>query len=408
MARRNPVPVYCHHKGTKQAYLTIRAKGEKPRILYLGLFGSPQSIDKYRSVVSALPGVTPAMVVTAVAAVRERLRQPRPDDHPPPKANHVTVLALYQQFSVWAVSYYRYPDGRPTEELRSFATAATAFCRQWGSELTESITRRHLLSYREKLVERGLARKTINGMVWRVQRVFRWGAEDDRGLVPDAIAAAVSLVRPLKPFRSAARETSPIQSVPLETVLAVVDANRTRNPVLVAILELLLLTGCRPGEVRTLRKSEVVAVEGGSWVIDKGRWHKTAWRGEKRVVPLTKEAVTVLQPFLAAARDDGYLFRAPRGKSVVCYSKRKLSGVMETACRQAGVPNFGLNRIRHLVATVVRSELGLDAAQALLGHTNNSTTEKRYAPVNTTIARLGVDAMARLTTARQQEPPHQT
>lgn len=61
----------------------------------------------------------------------------------------------------------------------------------------------------------------------------------------------------------------------------------------------------------------MVAVEGGSWVIDKGRWHKTAWRGEKRVVPLTKEAVTVLQPFLAAARDDGYLFRAPRGKSVV-------------------------------------------------------------------------------------------
>ena len=51
------------------------------------------------------------------------------------------------------------------------------------------------------------------------------------------------------------------------------------------------------------------------------------------------------------------------------------------ACKAAGVPEWGPNRLRHNFAQSVRDRFGLDAAQATLGHTKADTSEI-YAAAN--------------------------
>jgi len=57
------------------------------------------------------------------------------------------------------------------------------------------------------------------------------------------------------------------------------------------------------------------------------------------------------------------------------YSGDSYAGAIETACKKAGVARWTPNQLRHLSLSLARSKSGLDAAQALGGHKNASTTE---------------------------------
>jgi integrase len=56
------------------------------------------------------------------------------------------------------------------------------------------------------------------------------------------------------------------------------------------------------------------------------------------------------------------------------YTTRAYAHVIARACRRAGVPVWGPNRLRHLAATSLRREFGLDVAQVVLGHASPDTT----------------------------------
>jgi integrase len=57
------------------------------------------------------------------------------------------------------------------------------------------------------------------------------------------------------------------------------------------------------------------------------------------------------------------------------YSTQSYGNSVANACRRAGVPVFRPNRIRHLYATQVRQEYGLEVAQVLLGHAQADVTQ---------------------------------
>ena len=59
---------------------------------------------------------------------------------------------------------------------------------------------------------------------------------------------------------------------------------------------------------------------------------------------------------------------------------------MEQACIRAGVPVFGVNRLRHSGGTDVRKAADLDTARALLGHSSSNMTEV-YAEIDADKAR---------------------
>lgn len=128
------------------------------------------------------------------------------------------------------------------------------------------------------MLDRNLSRKVINQRISRIVRVFVWGGDEDRKLVPDSVAAAFRLVKPLQPFRGGAVEREAVEAVPLEDLKKVLDEC---HPVIAAMLRLQLHAALRPGEVRALKRRMVKEVE-GQWVVDFERAHKMAYRGRPR------------------------------------------------------------------------------------------------------------------------------
>ena len=63
-----------------------------------------------------------------------------------------------------------------------------------------------------------------------------------------------------------------------------------------------------------------------------------------------------------------------RRKPKDCYSPLSYRNAIHRACRTAGVPIWGPNRLRHNAATMLRREFGLDVAQVVLGHASPDTT----------------------------------
>jgi integrase len=57
------------------------------------------------------------------------------------------------------------------------------------------------------------------------------------------------------------------------------------------------------------------------------------------------------------------------------YTVRAFFWAIKRACVAAGVQRFSPHQLRHLAATRIRAELGVDVARALLGHSLASVTE---------------------------------
>lgn len=247
------------------------------------------------------------------------------------------------------------------------------------------------------------SRSTVNAAISQIKRMFAWGAE--RELVPDATVAALERLRNLQRGETSAREDRTIEAVPEAEVEAILPF--LTSPVR-AMVRLQALTGMRPGEVCGMRAVDL-DTSGPVWLYRPQR-HKTAHHGKSRTIPLGPRCQEVLAPFLRGRPVSAFLFspaeaeaerranrpapKAPPSKSRTMKRKRSpkraprdrydtgsYRGSIEWGCKAAGIDPIAPNRIRHLAATKVRSEFGADAAQALLGHSSLSMTE-RYAKVD--------------------------
>ena len=65
----------------------------------------------------------------------------------------------------------------------------------------------------------------------------------------------------------------------------------------------------------------------------------------------------------------------PRKQPGDHYTSTSYCYAIHKACRAAGVPVWGPNRLRHNAATFLRKEFGLEAARVILGHTSAAVTE---------------------------------
>lgn len=377
-----PFPAYCLHRATDRAFCTVRVAGKR-KVTYFGPFGSEPGLAKYADLLRSMH-LSDTLVTQAVATARESVKGHTPAAKPVTEPAGVTVQALFNAHQHWAPTHYRLPSGEVSREVANFRDSFTDCLALLGSHPVSELTRADLVAVRQRMIDRKLSRKVINQRVGRIVRVFVWGGDEDRGLVPDSVAAAFSLVKPLKPFRSEAPEKEPVEPVPPDDLQKVIDVS---PPVLKAMLTLQLLTGFRPGDIRGLKKG-MVKEEDGKWVIDFRLAHKMGYKGKRKVVPIGPQAVQLLKEWLEKASDEQHLFRpefAPKSvgrKRLPHYTKGAYTRAVWYACHRAKVPVFGPNRIRHLAATEIRRQFGLEAAQAVLGHAHFSTTERYASPVS--------------------------
>ncbi|QEL16903.1 tyrosine-type recombinase/integrase [Limnoglobus roseus] len=385
------IPAYCLHRPTGQAYVVL--PGTKRRTVYLGPWGSPESRLRYAEVIASLDGTPPAPVPS--------LSRPPAIPAPPSLPQSISLADAYALWIAHARVYYRRRDGTPTSEAENIE-------RSWGPLLTlfpnvllASLTKKDFVAAREEMIRRGWCRKLIKNRWERIIRGLKWLASES--IAPEAPVSAASLPH-LIPYRTAAPETAPIRPVALADVRA---TQAHLNPVLRSMVELQLLTGMRPGEVRELKKSDLIWDGAGC-----GRGlpiglslsqHKTLHHGKARPIPLGASAAAVVAARLAdAPADCDWVFTLWRLPRPTPYCRRLYGRSIHIACDRAGVPRWHPNQIRHLVATEVRRRLSLDDARALLGHDDPATT-RIYVDEDAPAARRAAEAMEEL--LKPKEPP---
>lgn len=138
-----------------------------------------------------------------------------------------------------------------------------------------------------------------------------------------------------------------------------------------AIVELLLQTGIRIGELTGLKLSDV-------HIDDKkkeGVLHVST-PGATRDIPLTKAAVDALKAYLAVRpkSDNDTLFITKTGKSLLV---RNIRTSIDRYLRIAGVKNARVNDLRHTwIAHHIKEGTSLLVISQLAGHKRLATTEK--------------------------------
>jgi len=145
--------------------------------------------------------------------------------------------------------------------------------------------------------------------------------------------------------------------------------NKGLNPLALSILKLLIFTGARKGEIETLNWSEVDFDGGFLRLSDSKTGQKT--------IPLNAGALEVLVS-LDRVEGSPFVFPAHRGNGHYEGTPK----VWRIVRSMAGIEDVRLHDLRHSFASIaVSGGASLPIIGALLGHTNNATTQ-RYAHLN--------------------------
>ena len=156
----------------------------------------------------------------------------------------VSIAELVLAFWEWHVQrHYRGPDGRPSNEVIGFRMSPRPLRELYGLTAAAEFTPGKLKAVRERMVQLGWSRKTVNQRVSRVKHLFRWATDEE--MVPPTVYGALATVKGLQPGRSAAPECEPVGPVD-DGVVEKTLPHLTRH--VRAMVQLQRLSRMRPGK----------------------------------------------------------------------------------------------------------------------------------------------------------------
>lgn len=330
---RNAYPKLCTDK-TGRCFCKVDGK-----FVTLGRDGDPETQRRYGELLASL--------ATATAT--------KPSSGPP--RSGLTVNELCVKFITEVLPKYQTSDGQPSAEQACFKGVIRILRRLFGETPAAEFGPVKLRLARSEMVETGWARKHINKQVCRLRYIFKFAVSWE--LVPPSIVDSLKTVPGLEAGHTKARETTPKTSVPAESLQAVRAELLPRHQ---DVFDLMLLTGARPGELLGLQMRDLNR-SGSPWRSDL-RHHKTARKGKSRTLYFNGKAQAILLKYLKAD---------PEAK-LLPTTRKTFSDAIGRACGRAGVERFTAHTLRHCVATRITNELGLEAAQRLLGHSSAAMT----------------------------------
>lgn len=343
MARKkNVLPSYLLHAQSGQARVRIDGRDH-----LLGEYGSEESRIRYGELIARHASGLPIDPVS-------RSRSERNAQKPPAGPSVGELLLGYWRH---ADQYYRKPDGTPTSEICCLKSALRPVRELFGMTPAQDFTPLMLKAVRQKYIAAGWTRTNINKNVCRVRSVFRWGTEN--GLVPESTLSALKALSPLSAGRSEAVEGRTRRAVSDENLQAVRKRLGPRNQ---DIFDLLLLTGARPGELLSVTW-DMIDTTSEVWVVELAQ-HKNSHKGKSRKLCFGPRAQAILSKYSDI----------PTTQRIFPSRRDTLSQAIAEACRKAKVPPFVPHELRHTAATRVRDTLGIECAQATLGHATPDMT----------------------------------
>ncbi len=323
---------------------------------------------------------------------------------PPANDRDPATLTIAEMLAAWRIYAGKHYPAKG--EFTMVEAAIRPLEAYYGGELVADFGPKKLKAVQELMVKgyqvngkqyRGASRRHVNAQTMRIKRVFKWAVSDE--LAPAGLAHSLSSVAGLKYGRTIAPELAPIGPVDE----AVVEATLPHlSAIMAAMVKLQLLTGMRPGEARKVRPCDVDR-SGDVWKY-RPRKHKTEHWGKTRVIFIGPRAQEVLLPYLD--RDPESFYFSARESRLWWFAKRRLerksavqpsqldrskdkpqrapgkgfsrigySQAIARACKTHDIPHWHPNQLRHTAATKVRAQFGLEAAQAILGHSRADVTQ---------------------------------
>jgi integrase len=207
-------------------------------------------------------------------------------------------------------------------------------------------------------------RATSARLAWRLLKVFlRWCTEQPAyaGLLPATNPAKTTKSR--EALGKAGTKSDVLQRGQLAVWFAAV--RQIQNPVIAAYLQILLLTGARPGEVMTLQWEDVNTKWKGLNIGDKVEGERT--------IPLTPYVSHLLT---ALPRRSKWIFSSPTSESGYLSEPNHPHS---TACKVAGIDGVTLHGLRRSFKSLTEwIECPAGVVAQLMGHKPSATAEKHY------------------------------
>lgn len=281
MARTPRIPKYRRHS-SGQARVTFNGKDH-----LLGPYNSPESKEAYRRL---------------LAERLERQGKPAAEEDAAPITINELILAYWK----FAQGYYNFDGSRG--DAYCLRDALRIVRSLYGKTAASDFGPLALKSCRRQMIEKGWSRNYINAQTDRVRRMFRWAAEEE--MLPASIYQDLKAVAGLRRGKTTARETKRVRPVPQEHI----DASLPYMPVVVqAMVQIQLLTGCRPAEVCLVRPVDIDLSNPSCWVYRPHK-HKTEHHNIERVVLVGPRAQAILRPYLGT-KEDTYCFSPAKSEA---------------------------------------------------------------------------------------------
>lgn len=386
------IPSLRLHKGSGQAVVTIPGQ----RDIYCGKYGTPEAQQTYERVIAEW------------LANGKRL---------PLDPELITVVELVDAYVQDRRNYY----GAESESFCGVRQAVKPLLALYGRTRAAEFGPRNLRTIQGSLIDAGLTRSGVNRKVAVIRRVFKWGVGN--GLIPATVFHALQCVENLKRGRTAAPETDPVRAVEWEVVQQTIAY---LPPPVAGIVLLMWHTGARVGEILPLRRGDIDTT-GEIWEYHP-RQHKTAWKGNDRVIFFGKEAQRILRLRMMRKAHDEILFapidahkarsersethRRPNQSPTPRKTNRVITemydaSAIHAAIRRAvklcneeraknnleSIPDWHSHQLRHAFATRARQRFGIEAARVTLGHKDPGITltyaERDLENARTVIAEIG-------------------
>ena len=358
--QKNAIPSYLLYKvAGREAQARVRIDGKD---ILLGPYGSEESRIKYGTLISQAAG---GLSVD-------------------PLANRVTdsgdtgllVAELLLAFKRHADVYYS-KDGKKTAEVDCLNSAMRPVRELFAMLPAKDFSPLNLKALQQKYVAAGWSRGFVNASANRIRRIWKWGVSE--GLVPVATWQALQSVSGLKIGHTAAPDRKRRESVSDERLEAVrphlLLKRGQRRDIHLDLFDLLRATGARPSELLGLSMDDIETT-GEIWVADLTD-HKNAHRGLSRKLFFGPKSQLILR-------------RCPSVGPLFPIKRQTFSDTVKAACIAAGIPPFVPYCLRHTKATELRDAIGIESAQAALGHAQPSMTA-RY---STRMDKLAIAAAA--------------
>lgn len=316
-------PKYRHYKPKDIGYAQHQGK----RFYFSGKYGSQQSVLAYQEwLAERFPvATTPAAITFAELC-----------------------LAFLQ------AGKRRWGNGTRTE-LVNFRCAIKLFLSAHAATVVSRFRGHQLRAFALQLAERGKHKQGyINKVAAKMRQVIRWGISHGLCECPywAEIAVAQGIVghEVAQPLRS--RRVPPVEWATVAKTIEHV------TPTIRAMVLFQWHTGARSQSICSATREQFTELAGRTI------WHpvhKTQHLGHDLRLPIGPKALEILETL----PQSGPLFRNRRGG---VYTPNGYCQAIRKAAKKAGVTHWHPHQLRHAFGQRVKDNLGIESAQALLGH----------------------------------------